>query len=115
MNIPYNKLAFVISKSDITEARDAELIVCPWLGMDMYHGKRKEQHKHMLIQLLIQSMKNEQLFKEDEKASTKLLYAAEFINRLSRLIEVEEILSEETNHLFAKVLKELGNEAFLIA
>ncbi len=59
-------------------------------------------------------MKNEQLFKEDEKASTKLLYATEFTNRLSRLIETEEILSEEINHLFAKILKELGNEAFLI-
>lgn len=81
----------------------------------MYHGKRKEQHKQMFIQLLIQSIKNEQLFKEDEKASTKLLYAAEFTNRLSRLIETEEKLSEETNYLFAKLLKELGNEAFLIA
>jgi len=68
----------------------------------------------MLTQILIQSMKNEQLFKEVEKASTKLLYAAEFTNRLSRLIETEEMLSEETNHLFAKVLKEFGNEAFLI-
>ncbi|WP_257151800.1 hypothetical protein [Bacillus thuringiensis] len=43
------------------------------------------------------------------------MYAAEFTNRLSRLIEAEEILSEETNHFFAKILKELGNEAFLIA
>ncbi|PFC74391.1 phosphoadenosine phosphosulfate reductase, partial [Bacillus cereus] len=66
-------------------------------------------------QLLIQSMKNEQLFKEDEKASTKLLYAAEFTNRLSRLVETEEIPSEETNHLFAKILKELAHEAYLIA
>ena len=80
----------------------------------MYHGKKNEQHKQMLIQLLIQSMKNEQLFKEDKKDSTKLLYAAEFTNRLSRLIETEEILSEETNHLFVKILKELRNEAFLI-
>ncbi|PNK21980.1 hypothetical protein CBR59_32275, partial [Bacillus thuringiensis] len=96
------------------EARDAERIVRHWLGMDMYHGKKNEQHKQMLIQLLIQSIKNEQFFKEDEKASAKLLYAAEFTNRLSRLIETEEILSEETNHLFVKILKELRNEAFLI-
>ncbi|MEK5115229.1 hypothetical protein [Bacillus sp. FSL R5-0677] len=41
--------------------------------------------------------------------STKLLYATEFTNRLSRLLEAEEMLSEETNHLLAKVLKELGN------
>lgn len=60
-------------------------------------------------------MKNKQLFKEEGKASTKLLYATEFTNRLSRLIETEQILSEETNHLFAKGLKELGTEAFLIA
>lgn len=85
------------------------------MGIYIKKLKRKEQHKQMLIQLLIHSMKNEQLFKEDEKASTKLLYATEFTNRLSRLIEAEEIQSEETNHLFAKVLKELGNETFLIA
>ncbi len=43
----------------------------------MYHGKKNEQHKQMLIQLLIQSMKNEQLFKEDEKASTKLFVCSQ--------------------------------------
>ncbi len=83
--------------------------------MDMYHGKKDEQHKQMLIQLLIQSMKNEPLFKQDELESTKLLYAAEFTNRLSRLLETEELLSEETNHLFVKILKKLRNEAFSIA
>ncbi|WP_038357421.1 hypothetical protein, partial [Bacillus anthracis] len=112
--LTWNKLTFVVSRVDVTEARNAERIVRHWLGMDMYQGKKNEQHKQMLIQILIQSMKNEQLFKEDEKASTKLLYAAEFTNRLSRLIETEEMLSEETNHLFAKVLKELGNESFPI-
>lgn len=30
-------------------------------------------------------------------------------------VETEEILSEETNHLFAKILKELAHEAYLIA
>lgn len=97
MNISYNKLTFVVSRVDVTEARDAERIVRHWLGMDMYHGKRKEQ-----------------LVKEDEKDSTKLLYAVEFTNRLSRLIKTEEILSKGTNHPLAKVLKELGTEAFLI-
>lgn len=82
--------------------------------MEMYHGKREEQHKQMLIQLLIHPMKNEQLSKEDEKASTKLLYVAEFTNRLSILTETAEMLSKDTNQLFAKILKELGNEAFLI-
>ncbi|MCT4573934.1 phosphoadenosine phosphosulfate reductase, partial [Bacillus thuringiensis] len=66
--LTWNKLTFVVSRVDVTEARDAERIVRHWLGMDMYHGKKNEQHKQMLIQLLIQSMKNEQLFKEDEKA-----------------------------------------------
>ncbi|HFU7058149.1 TPA: hypothetical protein ACGN81_005249 [Bacillus cereus] len=51
----------------------------------------------------------------NELKSMKLFYAAEFTNRLSRLLEAEEIQSEETNHIFAKVLKELGNEVFLIA
>ncbi|QWI47017.1 phosphoadenosine phosphosulfate reductase family protein [Bacillus mycoides] len=113
--LTWNKLTFVVSRADITEARDAERIVRHWLGMDMYHGKRKEQHKQMLIHILIQSMKNEQLFKQDELESTKLLYAAEFTNRLSRLLETEELLSEETNHFFAKILKEFANESFLIA
>lgn len=60
-------------------------------------------------------MKKEQLFKENEKISTKLLYTAEFTNRISRLIETKGILSKQTNHFFAKILKELVNEAFLIA
>ncbi len=60
-------------------------------------------------------MGNQKLFKEDEKTGIKLLCAEGFTNKLSRLIETEEILSEETNHLFVKILKELGNEAFLIA
>ncbi|EOO04734.1 hypothetical protein IAW_06048 [Bacillus cereus str. Schrouff] len=47
--------------------------------------------------------------------STKLLYTAEFTYRLSSLIETADLLSEENNHLFAKILKELGNEEFLIA
>lgn len=108
-------MTFVVSRVDITNARDAERIVRQWLGMDIYHGKRDDQHKQVLIQLLIQSIKNEPLFKENEKTSTKLLYTAEFTNRLSRLLETEELLSEETNHLFAKILKNLANETFLIA
>ncbi len=59
-------------------------------------------------------MGNQKLFKEDEKTGIKLLCAEGFTNKLSRLIETEDILSEETNPLVAKVLKELGNEAFLI-
>ncbi|PEW74094.1 hypothetical protein CN424_21415 [Bacillus cereus] len=112
--LTWNKLTFVISRFDITEARDAERIVRQWLGMDMYHGKKEDQHKQMLIQLLIQSIKNEPLFKEDEKTSTKLLYTAEFTNRLARLIALEEPLSEETNHIFAKILKELTSKIFII-
>lgn len=60
-------------------------------------------------------MKNEQLFNPDELENTKILYTTEFISRLSRLLETEELLSEETNHLFAKILKEMANETFLIA
>ncbi|PEW49331.1 hypothetical protein COL27_03485 [Bacillus sp. AFS075960] len=112
--LTWNKLTFVISRFDITEGRDAERIVRQWLGMDMYHGKKEDQHKQMLIQLLIQSIKNEPLYKEDEKTSTKLLYTAEFTNRLARLIALEEPLSEETNHIFAKILKELTSEIFII-
>lgn len=59
-------------------------------------------------------MKNEKLFKPDELENTKILYTTEFISRLSRLLETEDLLSKETNHLFAKILKEVGNEAFLI-
>lgn len=93
---------------DITDARDAERVVRKWLGMEMYNGKEEGQHKQMLIQLLIQAMQNEPLF-EKGKSSTKLLYAAEFTNRLARLMGEGEQLSEETNHLFAKVIKELGD------
>ncbi|MFK4316764.1 hypothetical protein ABH948_005758 [Bacillus sp. RC218] len=106
--LTWNKLTFVVSRVDITDARDAERIVRNWLGMEMYHGKKEGQHKQMLIQFLIQAMKNESLF-EEEKASTKSLYAAEFTNRLARLIGEGGQLSEETNHLFAKILKELGD------
>ncbi|HDR8481089.1 phosphoadenosine phosphosulfate reductase family protein [Bacillus cereus] len=112
--LTWNKLTFVVSRMDITNARDAERVARTWLGMDMYHGKTEKQHKQLLIQLLIQAMQDKPLF-EKEESSTKLLYTAEFTNRLSRLLETEELLSEETNHLFAKILKKLANETFLIA
>lgn len=113
--LTWNKLTFVVSRFDITEARDAERIIRQWLGMTMYHEKAEAQHKKMLVQLFIHSMKNEQLFNPDELENTKILYTTEFISRLSRLLETEELLSEETNHLFAKILKEMANETFLIA
>lgn len=112
--LTWNKLTFVVSRMDITNARDAERVARTWLGMDMYHGKTEKQQKQLLIQLLIQAMQDKPLF-EKEESSTKLLYTAEFTNRLSRLLETEELLSEETNHLFAKILKNLANETFLIA
>ncbi|WP_100651388.1 phosphoadenosine phosphosulfate reductase family protein [Bacillus cereus] len=113
--LTWNKLTFVVSRFDITEARDAERIIRQWLGMTMYHEKAEAQHKKMLVQLFIHSMKNEQLFNPDELENTKILYTTEFISRLSRLLETAELLSEETNHLFAKILKEMANETFLIA
>jgi DNA sulfur modification protein DndC len=106
--LTWNKMTFVVSRVDITNARDAERIIRSWLGMEMYHGKKETQHKQMLIQLLIQAMQNERLF-EKEKSSTKLLYAAEFTDRLARLIGEEGQLSDDTNHLFAKIIKELGD------
>ncbi|HHB2651569.1 TPA: phosphoadenosine phosphosulfate reductase, partial [Bacillus cereus] len=113
--LTWNKLTFVVSRFDITEARDAERIIRQWLGMEMYHEKAEAQHKKMIIQLFIQSIKNEQLFKPDELENTKLLYTMEFTSRLSQLLETEDLFSKETNHLFAKILKELTNETFPVA
>ncbi|HHB2014012.1 TPA: phosphoadenosine phosphosulfate reductase, partial [Bacillus cereus] len=90
-------------------------IIRQWLGMEMYHEKAEAQHKKMIIQLFIQSIKNEQLFKPDELENTKLLYTMEFTSRLSQLLETEDLFSKETNHLFAKILKELTNETFPVA
>lgn len=83
--------------------------------MGMYHRKKEDLHKQILINPLIQFIENEPLFKGDEKISTKLLYTADFTNRLARLIKLEDLLLEETNYIFAKILKELVSETFLIA
>lgn len=46
--LTWNKLTFVVSRFDITEARDAERIIRQWLGMTMYHEKAEAQHKRCL-------------------------------------------------------------------
>lgn len=47
------KLTFVVSRFDITEARDAQRIIRQWLGMAMYHEKAEAQRKKMLLQFFI--------------------------------------------------------------